>query len=81
MRKFNAVLLLVALLLTLTGCQKTPAVNGPAITDIPAGVLLDADKRPQVLPFQGTDLMTKQNVDFTQDGAGRVRLISFFSPT
>lgn len=64
----------------MVGCQAaTPKQPAPKL-DVRTGALLPVAERPEVIAFQGTDLISGQAVTFSNESEGRVRMLSFFSP-
>ncbi|HHW99485.1 MAG TPA: hypothetical protein GX738_07665 [Firmicutes bacterium] len=81
MRKVAAFLLCALLIMVAVGCQGTaPEEEQPQALKVPEGKFLPIAERKTIIPFQGTDLHTGEEVSFDVDGEGRVRMLSFFSP-
>ncbi|NLW17502.1 MAG: hypothetical protein GX033_07685 [Firmicutes bacterium] len=80
-RKLLAILLCGLLILVAVGCQRLATLEPPPPNvRVPEGKLLPISERPSIVPFHGTDLYSGETVSFEVEGAGRVRLLSFFSP-
>lgn len=78
-RKLASALLIMILMALAVGCQPQGPKEEQGILKIREGVFLPAADRQQIIPFQGTDLYTEEEVAFDVDAQGRVRILSFFS--
>ncbi len=62
------------------GCQdRGPEEEQPQFLLVPEGRFLPIAERPKIIPFDGIDLSTGEQVALTVAGEGRVRMLSFFS--
>ncbi len=78
-RKIKHGLVCLLLVLTTVGCQPAkPAENTPRL-NVREGILLAPEERPELLAFDGTDLISDRAITFGSESQGRVRILSFFS--